>query len=481
MLARDEIVAAMLLLQLNTQIAITLFLLLRKTKSEARYMRANKLNKNGTPRKRRQANFARPRSILDREKLQKLPDKYFAGGNRMPRWLFEQLLSKIIAIFDKQVRQRKRHMKYRQHHRDVDPYVALAFTLSYLAGARQWDLCYMFNLAMATIKMWTWRCIDALTEVLHGNIHFPTSREALDGLAQGFRNIAGGMGAAIEWTVCAFDGVCIQKTCPPLKPLKPGQQVASNNAAHYYRKGYFGAAVLAFVDAKCRFLSISMACAASCHDSTMFECSNVGHILAAGLCDPKYNAVGDDAFTNRGHVVTPYKGNSLTPQEDSFNYYVSMQRQVVERSFAIWKRKWGIFWRRLCVSERNVKRIILVTCHLHNLCIDRDVSMDINDYVDHNDSYWCKVIPKPISNPRVPQDNYEPVMLDNNTRAAMLPPDFSIMQAEYMKRKGLCDLVAAKGLLRPTAISLDMQYPRSDAGLPNLPAHQPRLRKRGGA
>ena len=117
MLARDEIVAAMLLLQLNTQIAITLFLLLRKTKSEARYMRANKLNKNGTPRKRRQANFARPRSILDREKLQKLPDKYFAGGNRMPRWLFEQLLSKIIAIFDKQVRQRKRHRKYRQHHR----------------------------------------------------------------------------------------------------------------------------------------------------------------------------------------------------------------------------------------------------------------------------------------------------------------------------------------------------------------------------
>ncbi len=193
----------------------------------------------------------------------------------MPRWLFEQLLDKVTKVFDKRQRQRKRHKNYLKHTRDVDPYVALAFTLCYLAGSRQWDLCYMFNLAMTTIKVWTWRTCDAITAALSGNIYFPTTRSALDGLAQGFRNIAGGMGAAIEWTVCAFDGVCIQKTCPPLKPVKPGQRVESNNAAHYYRKGYFGAAVLAFVDSKCRFLSISMACAASCHDSTMFECSEV--------------------------------------------------------------------------------------------------------------------------------------------------------------------------------------------------------------
>jgi hypothetical protein len=189
--------------------------------------------------------------------------------------MFEQLLALVTQILDKRGRRRKRHRNYSLHERDVDPYIALAFTLRFLAGARQWDLSYMFNLASSTIKRWTWRVIDAINAALAGNIDFPTSRSGLDGLAQGFRNIAGGLGAAIEWTVCAFDGVCIQKTCPPMKPLQPGQQVQNNSAAHYFRKGYFGAAMLAFVDAKCRFLSISMACAASCHDSTMFECSEV--------------------------------------------------------------------------------------------------------------------------------------------------------------------------------------------------------------
>jgi hypothetical protein len=481
MLSRDDVAAAFMLVGINLQISIALFLLCDKTRLQARYNRAIKRNKDGTIRKRRSSNFDRKRGIVDRQKLQLMPDKHFSDGIRMPRWLFEQLLVKVTAVFDRQIRRRKRAKKYSTHTRDVDPYIALAFTLAFLAGARQWDMAYMFNLGMSTVKQWTWRTIDAINKVLGDNILFPTSRAGLDALAQGFRNIAGGMGGALQWTVCAFDGVCVQKMCPPAKTFKPGQPVDSNCAAHYFRKGYFGAAVLAFVDSKCRFLSFSMACAASCHDSTMFECSSAGTLLANGLIDPKYNAVGDDAFTNRGHVITPYSGNTLTPQEDSFNYYVSLQRQVVERAFAIWKRKWGIYWRRLQVSQRNIKRVIEVTCRLHNLCIDRNVSHDLDDFLVHDDLYWEKVRPAPLNHPRVSMcvDNPNPVMLDVRTRAAMLPVEFSGIGAETMRRKHLCDLVAAQGLTRPVPISLDMQFPREDCALPNIPAHQPRIRKRG--
>ena len=212
----------------------------------------------------------------------------------------------------------------------------------------------------------------------------------------------------------------------------------------------------------------------------MYHALQAGLMLAAGLVDAKYNAVGDDAFANRGHVITPYAGNSLTPQEDAFNYYVSLQRQVVERAFGIWKRKWGIFWSRLQVSERHVKKVIEVTCRLHNLCIDRNVSEDIAEYTTHDDVYWERVKPNPIQHHRISSEpqNSDPVMLDERTRAAMLPAEFSAMPAEYMKRKRLCDRVAQLGLTRPVALSLDLQFPRQNSGLPNLPAHQPRNRKR---
>ena len=442
------------------------------------HLKAVKRRKDGRLRKARIGNRDRHRSLSNRQKLQQLPDAVFGGTLRMERPKFEQLLAKVEPVLHAQrPRKRKLPLKYKLYDRLVDPYIALAFTLCWLGGARQWDVMYMFDVAKTTWHVWTWRCIKAIIHVLKDNIRFPTSTAALDSLAAGFANIASGLGAAIPHTVCAFDGVVIQKCPPPQAKVKPGGTVTSNTSAHYYRKGYFGAACMAFVDAKCRFLSISMACAASCHDSTMFECSHAGQLLLNGLADPKYNAVGDDAFVTRGHIITPYSGNSPTPQEDAFNYYLSLQRQVVERAFGIWKRKWGIFWRTLCVSEPHVKLIIAVTCHLHNFCIDRNVSPNIDDYIVHDDAFWQQVKPVHIRHPRVRQPVVptEPVLLDDAERAAMLPSDFTQDAQQTAKRKSIKDAIAAQGLLRPAAVPVAVQYARSSACLPMRAA----TRKRG--
>jgi hypothetical protein len=217
------------------------------------------------------------------------------------------------------------------------------------------------------------------------------------------------------------------------------------------QKGYFGAAMMAFVDAKCRFLSISMACAASCHDTTMFDCSSAGQLLTRGLPSKKYNAVADDAFVTRGHILTPYVGHSLTPQEDAFNYYLSMQRQVVERAFGMWKRKFGIYWRTLCVAECHVKLVIEVTARLHNFCIDRNVSPNIDDYIVHDAKYWSAVKPDAIKHPRLRDivAASEPVLLDTCERGQFLPIDFLHGTQERNKRKSVCDAIAEQGLLRP--------------------------------
>ena len=308
--------------------------------------------------------------------------------------------------------------------------------------------------------------------MLKDNILFPTDEASLDALAAGFANIGGGMGAAIPHTVCAFDGVCIQKCPPPQKNLEPNQGVASATAAHFYRKGYFGAAMMAFVDSKCRFLSISMACAASCHDKTMYEMAHAGRLLTRGLVSRKYNAVGDDAFVTHGHIITPYVGHSLTPQEDAFNYYLSLQRQVVERAFGLWKRKFGIFWRTLFVSEKHVKLVIEVTARLHNFCIDRNVSEDIDDYIVHDARYWQSVKPEPIKHPRLrPVIPYaaNPVLLATCERAQFLPDLFMHAPQERCKRKSICDAIARQGLLRPAANQLPkpVVLRRESANLPH--------------
>jgi hypothetical protein len=326
----------------------------------------------------------------------------------------------------------------------------------------------MFDVARTTLHVWTWRTIRAINYVLRDNITFPTDEASLDSLAAGFNNIAGGLGAAIPHTVCAFDGVVVQKCPPPQMPLEKNGFVRSNSAAHFYRKGYFGAAMLAFVDAKCRFLSISMACAASCHDSTMFECSEAGRLLARGLVSKKYNAVADDAFVTRGHILTPYVGHSLTMQEDAFNYYLSMQRQVVERAFGIWKRKWGIFWRTLAVSEIHVKLVMEVTARLHNFCIDRNVSPEIDSYIVHDDKYWAAVKPDPIKHPRLREllSASEAILLETAERAPFLPRDFVYGAQERNKRKVLCDSISAQGLLRPATSASRLSLRRGSANLP---------------
>ena len=200
--------------------SIVLLLLNNNNKKEP------KLTKRGTPRKVRIPNLQRNRSVTDREKLKTLPEAVFSSGMRMPRSLFEQLLEKIVPVMaSKMHRQRKLPRNSEDHERHVDPYVALAFTLRWLAGAQRWDLMFMFNVAKSTLHVWTWRVIHAIIYVLRENILFPKDEPSLDALAAGFANIAGGLGAAIPHTVCAFDGVVIPATSPRQNNYKTNSPV----------------------------------------------------------------------------------------------------------------------------------------------------------------------------------------------------------------------------------------------------------------
>jgi hypothetical protein len=162
--------------------------------------------------------------------------------------------------------------------------------------------------------------------------------------------------------------------------------------------------MLAFVDAYSRFLSVSIVCAASAHDSTLFACSKLGQKIVNGELGDKWTIVGDDAFINCcGNIITPFAKHTLTARQRNFNYFCSLVRQVVECAFGRWKQKWGILWRPLLVDVDNIKSVVECTCRLHNYCIDSNCA-DASFIPPLQDLWWQRTAsPKKIAAGKAPQ------------------------------------------------------------------------------
>ena len=117
----------------------------------------------------------------------------------------------------------------------------------------------------------------------------------------------------------------------------------------------------------------------------------LGHQIANGALTDKWLVVGDDAFVCKDNVITPYVRKHLSKAQRNYNYFLSLNRQVVERTFALWKWKWGVFWRPLLINDQNIKIVIETTCRLHNLCIDVKRGGTLEDYICHDDIYWQRL------------------------------------------------------------------------------------------
>ena len=131
-----------------------------------------------------------------------------------------------------------------------------------------WDIAFMLRIHRTTIEKTKYRVCGAINEVLKSNIKFPTSHEGLATLAAGFASIGAGRAGVIPNVVAAVDSVCVHRKAPTITST-------SAVSCAFNRKGYFASSFLAFVDSECRFLSVSMPCYSSSHDSTLFSCSKV--------------------------------------------------------------------------------------------------------------------------------------------------------------------------------------------------------------
>ena len=152
----------------------------------------------------------------------------------------------------------------------VETLLLLAGTIRWLAGGSPWDIAYAFHIAYSTLHARKYQVIDAINFALKDNIDFPTTEAGLQQLADGFARIASGKGGTIPNVVAAVDSVVLQRKAPIASKER-------NIAGNFCRKGYFATTMLAFVDAAGRFLHISISCASSSHDSTLFGCGAHRH------------------------------------------------------------------------------------------------------------------------------------------------------------------------------------------------------------
>jgi hypothetical protein len=129
----------------------------------------------------------------------------------------------------------------------------------------------------------------------------------------------------------------------------------------------------AFCDSKCRFLSVASKLVSSSHDNTHYIATKLSDDIKSGKLHPDFNVVLDEAYPSTPQEMSPWKGRHLSQIKDAFNYYLSLQRQCIERAFGILIQRWGIFWRPLRVKFLHRIMIILATCRLHNICVMENV------------------------------------------------------------------------------------------------------------
>jgi hypothetical protein len=72
-------------------------------------------------------------------------------------------------------------------------------------------------------------------------------------------------------------------------------------------------------------------------------------------------------------MMIPFYGSNLDAEFDSFNFYHSQSRIVIERTFGVFVSRWGILWKPLSFKMKHCLNIVHACCRLHNFCVRRNL------------------------------------------------------------------------------------------------------------
>jgi hypothetical protein len=101
---------------------------------------------------------------------------------------------------------------------------------------------------------------------------------------------------------------------------------------------------------------ISSKLCSSTNDNKTYIVTQLSKDIKAGKLPKQYYVVLDEAYPCTDQEISPWKGWNLSTEKDAFNYYLSLNCQVIEWAFGLLVQRWGIFWcpLRLLMLKRGV-------------------------------------------------------------------------------------------------------------------------------
>lgn len=384
-------------------------------------------------RKVRRSNVFRNRQMI-LDEIKQLPSYYFKSMFRMDRNTFDILLTKVKPhLIESNPDIAKRSVK--NNHGEIVPIeTKLLATLRYLAGGSHWDISFMFKIGFGTFFANSaygvvWPMLKAIDNAFKIGLDV-NNIDQLQKQAEEFAAICPTSQDVFSGVVLAIDGWVMQ-TRQPYK-----REISSNdNYVNSFRnrKGLWGIVVLAGCDARTKFHLFSAANTGSTNDCTAWDRCKLKEVVVDNNSLPNsFYFIGDEAFSCSNQFLVPWGGVGIGRSKDSFNYHLSVRRQVIERAFGILTKRWGIFWRPIFAAYDKWSLIATAAAKLHNLCIDQNspiVPRFANDWSngDSNDIWLNDIFHA--------EDGNVPIVAHGSTTGS--------------RRKSMTDRLRVMGILRP--------------------------------
>ncbi|KAK5648057.1 hypothetical protein RI129_002949 [Pyrocoelia pectoralis] len=178
------------------------------------------------------------------------------------------------------------------------------------------------------------------------------------------------------YTIARFPRVLGALDCTHVRIQSPGGNIAEN---FRNRKGFFSINVQAVCDANLRFIDIVGRWPGASHDSNIFDNSRIKAMFENGEL-PNGFLVSDSSYAVRTYLITPLL-EPRTPAENLFNESQIRTRNVIERTFGVWKRRFPILSVGMRCRIPLTQAIIVATAILHNIARNENENLPPDDDV----------------------------------------------------------------------------------------------------
>lgn len=134
------------------------------------------------------------------------------------------------------------------------------------------------------------------------------------------------------------------------------------------RKQWYGLNIQTVCDSNLKIRDIVARWPGSTHDQTIFNNSSLKERFESGEFGP-YILLGDSGYTIKPYLMTKLQ-QTQTPAENLFNESLIRTRNVVERKYGVWKRRFPILKLGMRLKLDTSMSIIVATAVVHNLAIE---------------------------------------------------------------------------------------------------------------